>query len=71
MQFYYKQLWQPLHHQLLDLTYGGVTAMDEHGQATNDDPYRVRPPQRGKDERRIGQEKKASQFHGTVKSPLR
>ena len=32
--------------------------MDEHGQAVNDDPDRARPPQRGKDERRIGKEKK-------------
>ena len=31
--------------------------MDEHGQATTDDPDRVRPPLRGKDERIIGQEK--------------
>ena len=27
----------------------------------DDDPDRVRPPQRGNDERRIGQEKKSSQ----------
>ena len=31
--------------------------MDVHGLATNEYPDRVRPPQRGKDEWRIGQEK--------------
>ena len=31
--------------------------MEVPGQDRNDDPDRVRPPQRGEDERRIGQEK--------------
>ena len=31
--------------------------MNVSGQDRDDDPYRVRPPQRGNDERKIGQEK--------------
>ena len=54
---YYKN--QPLHHHLQDLTYGGVTAMDVPGQEKDlDEPDRVRPQQRGNDERSIGQGKK-------------
>ena len=59
---YYTILHNPhcnqMPHQLSHLTYGGVTEMDVHGQAyKEDDPDRVRPPQRGNDERRIGQGK--------------